>query len=997
MYPYSHTNPMPYYVPTSDHNDNDPRPKNIPSQMKMDPNPIPLNSPYQPWPYAPNYAYPAPLDYHGCCNHGYFGGAPYGFRPLYPNYPPPQLHGHGFYPPFSGAYPAYSSPPSHYSVEQPRYDYDKNNHAPTHHCCGCKYLEDEKKPSIERQLDKKMSESLVPFLLKDSPYPVMWVPPGYMNVESKATEKEKHPRESVSFKEPTKLVGNGEIARDDQQSGNADRFPFPLFWLPSKVNEVGKDTEENNVDLVPRNTLTDERKRQTRKNDEGSGSEAESETSSKHVVQKVIPVKQLGRDEEKKIPKRIKTKAKSDFVENTADGTEKKASPKTSKLPPVCLRIDPLPRKKNGSRSPSPPGDKERSKRSFVNDLKSSQQLTQMSEGLKENMKEQSKGNIKTIEVTNVANKVEKDSLVGDGDNVSKGKRNESHKGVVQHQSSECEPCKVKEKKNLSEHDAALIIQSVYRGFEVRKSQPLVKLRQISVVKEQVVELRKRIQDLESSSTTRIDDKQKLIIGETIMSLLLKLDTIQGLHPIVRDIRKSVAKELVGLQEKLDSLTSVKSEAPIEENMSSIEQVIRTEDDAIQEKYDLGQAQSDNDAMLVGSGSILCENHEVKATGSQDHEGAEAHNTNPESQVELNENQLEGLVEKEQPINDALQEKLDQSTTQSDSLDGAKSKDFVDIGGEEAHDINHEQLVEQNTTELNNTQLQMLVEPEQTIEDVIQENSDQPHMKYDNNVETMGSYSDICENHEVETADYQDNGDAEPHDSNLEPLVESETQLSGVEVNNSQRETVKSEQHVEQEKHDQIDARLDTDVENVDSREHPEVETIESENEGNVQTHDIDVSMVESKAELPKEDAVINGIQEDFVVSTEEAPKADDVDSSTEVIMEDHREAPPVALPESQVNDVSDEKSTEDLGRVPSLPLTSSSDKKLMEENEKLRVAMEELMKAGNEQLSVIKELTGRVKDLEKKLSKKKKIKVNNKGRSRGRCVVQEELRDCPV
>ncbi|CAH1438314.1 unnamed protein product [Lactuca virosa] len=106
-----------------------------------------------------------------------------------------------------------------------------------------------------------------------------------------------------------------------------------------------------------------------------------------------------------------------------------------------------------------------------------------------------------------------------------------------------------------------LMIQSVYRGFEVRKYQSLMKLRQIAQVGKQVVELRNRIQDLASS----MDDKQKLIIGETIMSLLLKLDTIQGLHPIMRDVRKFVAKELVDLQEKLDSLTFPQVESQNEE------------------------------------------------------------------------------------------------------------------------------------------------------------------------------------------------------------------------------------------------------------------------------------------------------------------------------------------------------------------------------------------------------------------------------------------------
>ena len=48
-------------------------------------------------------------------------------------------------------------------------------------------------------------------------------------------------------------------------------------------------------------------------------------------------------------------------------------------------------------------------------------------------------------------------------------------------------------------------------------------------------------------------------------------------------------------------------------------------------------------------------------------------------------------------------------------------------------------------------------------------------------------------------------------------------------------------------------------------------------------------------------------------------------------------------------------------------------DKKLIEENAKLREMMEKLMEAGKEQLTVISNLTGRVKDLERKLSKNKK------------------------
>jgi len=58
-----------------------------------------------------------------------------------------------------------------------------------------------------------------------------------------------------------------------------------------------------------------------------------------------------------------------------------------------------------------------------------------------------------------------------------------------------------------------------------------------------------------------------------------------------------------------------------------------------------------------------------------------------------------------------------------------------------------------------------------------------------------------------------------------------------------------------------------------------------------------------------------------------------------------------------------------------------NGDIKLLEENEKLRKLMKELLEAGNEQLSVISNLTGRVKDLEKKLAKTKRSKkVRTKG-----------------
>lgn len=62
--------------------------------------------------------------------------------------------------------------------------------------------------------------------------------------------------------------------------------------------------------------------------------------------------------------------------------------------------------------------------------------------------------------------------------------------------------------------------------------------------------------------------------------------------------------------------------------------------------------------------------------------------------------------------------------------------------------------------------------------------------------------------------------------------------------------------------------------------------------------------------------------------------------------------------------------STDEAGKV------VETNEKLKEENEKLKMMMEKLMEAGKEQLDVISNLTGRVKELEKKLAKKRKLRT---------------------
>jgi hypothetical protein len=72
---------------------------------------------------------------------------------------------------------------------------------------------------------------------------------------------------------------------------------------------------------------------------------------------------------------------------------KKASSPRASKLPPVCLRVDPLPRKKtNGtssSRSPSPPRKVEESKDKVAVKAKENANASASKVGIETNKNEQ--------------------------------------------------------------------------------------------------------------------------------------------------------------------------------------------------------------------------------------------------------------------------------------------------------------------------------------------------------------------------------------------------------------------------------------------------------------------------------------------------------------------------------------------------------------------------------------------------------------------------------
>ena len=100
---------------------------------------------------------------------------------------------------------------------------------------------------------------------------------------------------------------------------------------------------------------------------------------------------------------------------------------------------------------------------------------------------------------------------------------------------------------------AATRIQSAFRGYCVRKFTPLKHLRTIHKVQEELKELVRKMIEMEQFEKLCNDAQERLKWTEGVMALLLRLDSIQGAHPDVREVRKSVAKELIHLQEILDS------------------------------------------------------------------------------------------------------------------------------------------------------------------------------------------------------------------------------------------------------------------------------------------------------------------------------------------------------------------------------------------------------------------------------------------------------------
>ena len=55
------------------------------------------------------------------------------------------------------------------------------------------------------------------------------------------------------------------------------------------------------------------------------------------------------------------------------------------------------------------------------------------------------------------------------------------------------------------------------------------------------------------------NEREKLRMNEALMGLLLKLDSVPGFNPTVREARRKVSRRIVALQEILDAVSEAKT------------------------------------------------------------------------------------------------------------------------------------------------------------------------------------------------------------------------------------------------------------------------------------------------------------------------------------------------------------------------------------------------------------------------------------------------------
>ncbi|XP_027906465.1 BAG family molecular chaperone regulator 6 [Vigna unguiculata] len=1042
----------------------------LPPQMKFDPSKPHLS--YDPrWPYAGNYGRPMPPHFccghnNFPCNYGYMPSYPHAPSPMYysggcPAYTDPYFVPYSPQPPQTMELPRYE-----YDKYMPR---DHHCCGCPNHSCNQKEGRSVKIEEHEPDVGRKVNDSLVPIQLKNYPYPFVWIPqehtsnkqmnnPDTMEVgeQNKPSRIENANAVAQPAQEPRVWNGwlpfdvkgvpsmihdgngirnqkqdsgnnrgeseNGEMGQKRQSEPKRSEFPFPIFWLPyyNKLEESGEtNNQENNnsspkiveevphaVKSVPVKSHVDEGGMNGTRSDQA----ARTDTNASDVAEKVtnarsIPVKQIGKDVSLDQMEENVTKKDS-----SADDKKRQSAslPKASKLPPVCLRVDPLPRKKNGngssrSRSLSPPSSKGKSQVTSGESLKTP--VSGTSEKTQPNLNHQNapkiiekvepkektiqeefecktnenKGVDKTeecqselnVNIPSEGSKGTRDTFT-DGDEckiedkeAGKGAENMEETTQLREVKDSSTPTDVgsKEGRILSDADAAVLIQAAYRGYQVRKWEPLKKLKQIDEVRKEVTNVQDRVQAFERSSDLQNDEKQKIAIGENIMRLLLKLDTIQGLHPSFREIRKSLARELTILQERLDSLMANKPQQQMQDiqlqkdvevtptNMQNEEHLPGDSSEANSDGGNVSQSPVDpvpnegtesvilpngsgsEDTIQVVTADTLNSTSDVSETAKM---AVEPEDKAESKDIPIEVDELDMTIEKELPMgvldedsNDASIEKEEHDNSGS----GSVSAMVNDSAGDGLDSENHAMMEHPvGLLDEDERDSEMNISREETNEEFIEELP-------------VGILDEKEEESEIEKHD-----EAKPK----EVLLAQEGECNAEEKTSSSTDETSKETQSEQQQQPLEDQK--------DEIELPPLTTnVNDHEQGNEDVNNISAEPMESvpmndtqKEEEPEGKIAVKETQKDGEVIVCEA-------------LAEEKTEPSAASSASQADHDGGLK----------------GEWKLVEENEKLREMMKKLLEAGNEQLNVISDLTGRVKELEKRLAKSRSKRMKTKKRYR--------------
>ncbi|XP_059300089.1 uncharacterized protein LOC132052525 [Lycium ferocissimum] len=159
------------------------------------------------------------------------------------------------------------------------------------------------------------------------------------------------------------------------------------------------------------------------------------------------------------------------------------------------------------------------------------------------------------------------------------------------------------EKPEPDRSGSALRIQKVFRGYLVRKS-----VKKILSIRKEVEDIEQKLLCSEKAEFIRKDEKERLRVNETLMSLLFKLDSIRGVDYGVRELRKGVIRKAIYLQEKIDSIVSTNQSDPME-------QTVDVDNQAAASNYTTNDVES---VHSVERSIVKCEELQEKSTNQSD-------------------------------------------------------------------------------------------------------------------------------------------------------------------------------------------------------------------------------------------------------------------------------------------------------------------------------------------------------------------------------------------